>query len=225
MTAESLSTRVKRELTRQILAGELRPGSVVSVRSVSADLGVGLTPTRDALLALRQEGLIEVRPNVGSVVRLLTADEIKARYELRLAIESIALRWAVKHITPTVHRRLLELCDEQERMARRGDHQSRFEADMKYHRLLVATAANQEISRAARHLRILESTYPMGVGHSLEQLLANIEEHRRIADLLLEGRIADAEAILKTHLSRPVPEAQARCEDLLLLAKMEEGGY
>ena len=201
---------------RRILTRELRPGDAISVRSVASELGVGITPARDALLALRHEGLIEVKPNVGSVVRMLTPGEIKARYELRLAIETVALRWAAENMTPAARRRLLELCDEQEALTRAGDHQARFDRDMKFHRLLIGTGGNREISRAAKHLRILESTYPMGVGRPTEQLLSFIDEHRQIVGHLSKGEVDKAQAVLDTHLTRPVPEAQARSEELSL---------
>jgi len=216
----ALAARVKSELLRRIVSGELKPGSRVSVRTVSAELGVGVTPTRDALLALRHEGLIEVVPHHGNVVRQLTPAEVKARYALRLALERVAFRWAVGKITPTIHQALHRLCDEMERFVRENDQVGRLDANMKFHRLIFAAAQNGEISRAAES-PVLHAAYPMGVGFSEEDLLAHIDEHRRMADLLVAGNLAEAEAVLEEHLTRPVPEAEAMSLEVLMAAKKE----
>lgn len=62
--------RIVREIQRRIEAGELRPGDrVPSTRQIAAESGVAMATATKVLTTLRQDGLVEAVPGVGTVVR------------------------------------------------------------------------------------------------------------------------------------------------------------
>lgn len=88
--------QVTKEIRRAILAGELRPNQIFSLREIAGQLRVSFIPVREALRALESEGLIVSRPGRSSVVAPLSANDLHGIYRLRRHIEpEIAARSCV----------------------------------------------------------------------------------------------------------------------------------
>ena len=200
----NLAQQAKHDLHWRILSGQLRPGQVVTVRSAASLLDIGITPARDALMALRQEGLVEVHAS-GTVVREWTTQEMRAHYQLRFAVERVALRWAAENMSPALHRKLILLCDLQEEFSRAGEHEKRTDTDMEFHGSLIGAAHNKEVTRVAGFLRSLGPILPgMAQRYSLKESLQAVAEHREIANSLLAGEVASATHVLDRHLKSPL---------------------
>ena len=73
---EQLSDEVAGHLRVAIMSGSLRPGTFVRLDETAAQLGVSITPVREALRTLRGEGLVQLEPNRGHVVAPFTRDDI-----------------------------------------------------------------------------------------------------------------------------------------------------
>jgi len=196
----NVAERAKHDLQWRILCGELQPGELITVRSAAKLLGIGMTPARDALMSLRHEGLVEMRTK-GTVVRQWTIEETRAHYQLRLAVERVALNWAAENMSPALHRKLIGLCERQEEFTRKRDHEGRIQTDMEFHALLVEAAHNKELTRVARGLRSLGPIVP---NRGIEEGLTCTAEHREIVRFLLAGDVASATEALERHLDRPL---------------------
>jgi DNA-binding GntR family transcriptional regulator len=103
------------EVRRRILAGELAPGSVLDQYLLSDQMGMSITPLREALRRLRGEGLIDIDVHKNTRVAPLSAHEARELFEIRLALDPAAaelaaqrrtdadiktLRNAAKHLVP-----------------------------------------------------------------------------------------------------------------------------
>ncbi|MBH0123222.1 GntR family transcriptional regulator [Rhodococcus sp. NPDC003382] len=88
-----LSDEVAAHLRGSIMSGELRPGDFVRLDETASDLGVSVTPVREALLTLRGEGMVESVPNRGYVVAPFGSGDVADVFWLqgRIAVE-LALR-------------------------------------------------------------------------------------------------------------------------------------
>jgi DNA-binding GntR family transcriptional regulator len=91
----SLATMTKAEAvyveTRsRILSGALRPGLGVNQEALAADLGVSITPLREALRRLEMEGLIRLEAHRTIVIPPLTGRELDELYEIRMELDSLA---------------------------------------------------------------------------------------------------------------------------------------
>ena len=86
------SVAVYKDLKEQILHLELPPGSAISEIDTAAAFHVSRTPVRDAFKMLEREGLLEVRPHIGTFVSLIDLNMISDILYLRETLEQAVLR-------------------------------------------------------------------------------------------------------------------------------------
>ncbi len=80
------------DLRRRVLSLELPPGSVLSRSDLTARYGISSTPLRDALLALRDEGLVQIMPQSRTMVSRIDLAHARQIHVLRSAMEIEASR-------------------------------------------------------------------------------------------------------------------------------------
>lgn len=107
---EQLSDEVAGHLRVRIMSGVLRPGSFIRLDETAAELGVSITPVREALRTLRGEGMVQLEPHRGHVVSPFTRDDIEDIFWLQAVIAGQLARSAAERITN-------EEIDELERLA------------------------------------------------------------------------------------------------------------
>src|SRR3984893_1597927 len=95
-SAAPLRRQVLDELRQSIIAGRLRPGARLIERELIAMMGVSRTVIREALRQLEAEGLVDVVPNRGAIVRELTIAEARDLYAIRALLEGLAARMFVE---------------------------------------------------------------------------------------------------------------------------------
>ncbi len=78
-----LSDEVAAALRGRIMSGELRPGARIRLEEVAAQLGVSITPVREALLTLRGEDMVELEPRKGYVVAPLSEQDVVDLFRLQ----------------------------------------------------------------------------------------------------------------------------------------------
>jgi DNA-binding GntR family transcriptional regulator len=100
LTHKPLKEEVYDALHRQIIAGKYRPGDWLRQEDIASQMGVSMTPVREALDLLVSTGLAERVPYRGVRVREMSVKDIADAYGLRLILETLAAREAALHITP-----------------------------------------------------------------------------------------------------------------------------
>lgn len=89
------------EIVKQaIVSGEIKPGEILNEAELAQKYKVGKTPTREALLLLTHDNLLEAMPRVGYVVTRLTTKDLLEIYALRILVEAEAIGLAAERITP-----------------------------------------------------------------------------------------------------------------------------
>jgi len=81
------------------MSGTLRPGTFIRLDETAAELGVSVTPVREALLKLRGEGMVQLEPHRGHVVLPLTRQDIEDIFWLQATIAKELAAAATDHIT------------------------------------------------------------------------------------------------------------------------------
>ncbi len=89
-------------LKRLIMSGELPANSAISPEGVGRTIGVSRMPVREALLKLQSEGLVTIGINRRPFVTARTQNEIAELFEIRVALESLAIERAVPRMTPAL---------------------------------------------------------------------------------------------------------------------------
>lgn len=99
-TPTANGARIAYEAIRQaIVEGRYRPGQRLVEQKLADTHELSRTPVREALKQLDAEGLIQIQPNRGAVVRPVTLEDIEDLYELRAELESYAARRAATRIS------------------------------------------------------------------------------------------------------------------------------
>jgi DNA-binding GntR family transcriptional regulator len=92
------------------MSGTLRPGTFIRLDETAAELGVSITPVREALRTLRGEGMVQLEPHRGHVVSPFTRGDIEDIFWLQASIASQLAKSAAERITD-------EQIDELERLS------------------------------------------------------------------------------------------------------------
>jgi GntR family transcriptional regulator, carbon starvation induced regulator len=93
----TLGGQVYEQLRAAILSGQFQPGQRLKVADLSAERGVSLNVVREALNRLTGEQLVRAEPQVGFAVTDLSLEDLADLVRVRVAVESIALRWSIEH--------------------------------------------------------------------------------------------------------------------------------
>jgi DNA-binding GntR family transcriptional regulator len=96
-TPKSLSQKVMLRLRQAIIEGELKLGAVIAEEMLAQSFGVSRTPVREAMSLLQAQGLVVVRPQVGSFVFTPSAADIVELCNFRILIEPNAAELAYGH--------------------------------------------------------------------------------------------------------------------------------
>jgi len=92
---------VVRRIREGILDEVFKPGDHLGESELAEKFKVSRSPVRETLLALEKEGTVIVSPYKGAIVKPLSAEEILDVAEIRLALISLALKSAYRHLSPS----------------------------------------------------------------------------------------------------------------------------
>jgi len=202
----TIAAKVEAKLRHDILHGLIRPGARLNLDSLRAEMGVGLTPLREAVMRLVSDGLIEAEPQKGySVTPISTAnlDEVSA---LRLEIEPYALRRSIANGGLDWETSVMAALYRLNRTERApGDAKSLADweaAKNNFHFALVARCDMPLLIKIYRSLVSLNDRYRNIYLKAAGVQREVIEEHSAIAAAAVERDPDEASALLSEHIRR-----------------------
>ena len=148
----ALSAQVTHALRQAILDGVYRPGDHVTEAEIAQRMGLSHGPVREALRELELEELVVLEPHRGAFVKLFTAADIREVYQFRCAIETAAVRLAVKRLTAADLQRLDELIVQMRQASAHSDLDRLIELDLAFHHALCLVSGNQRMADAWQRL-------------------------------------------------------------------------
>lgn len=196
---DSMGERVKQELLRRILLGELPPGSRLVELQIARELNTSQGPVREALRELEAMDLVTTEPYRGSRVREVTPQDIQDAYVVRASLEELAGRLAAPHFRGSVAELRAEAAAIRT-AARRKDTGAYTLHDVNFHRLIVAGASNRILLRTWDSLA-LEVRMQLRLSKGQYDLVVVQEAHWRIIDALEKGEARRAGKLLYEHIS------------------------
>jgi DNA-binding GntR family transcriptional regulator len=189
---------VRDTLRQAILTGVMTGGTRLVQADIAAQLGVSTTPVREALRDLAAEGLIRMDPHRGAVVHELDVDELHELYDIRLALEPLAVRRAAELITDD---QLAAAQAIQTRMDAETDPVAWVLLNFEFHAVLEAAAGQHRLSSLIRSVQDSASRY---VGHAVQIDPTRIPEgnaqHRALLEAITARDAERAGALLVEHL-------------------------
>jgi DNA-binding GntR family transcriptional regulator len=199
----TLRERVYDHLRDQILEGILAPGTELAEVALSEQLGVSRGPLREAIGRLAAEGLVTVRPRRGAVVRSLSEEEFLEFYQVREAIEGMAVKLAVPRLTDEDFEALEALNREMDEHGARNEVESFFEANLAFHGRLLEASGNAKLQEVYRQLLDQIGRYRMRSLTLRGNLRRSVAEH---AAILRAAKRRDAERaaqLMADHIRVP----------------------
>ena len=186
-------------LRSRILTGELRPGAPLIQASLAKDLGVSMTPVREALRDLATEGLVTLLPHKGAAVTSLDLADAKEIHTIRLKLEPDATRLAVDHVTLDVLNRAEDLYSA---LSETADHRW-VVCNRDFHKLLLSPAPAPRLVGILSSLLEAAALYvPLAITHRVgpdPQL-----EHRAILDAYLRRDPEAAAQAVEAHIKSSI---------------------
>jgi DNA-binding GntR family transcriptional regulator len=212
-TDSTKADEIALELEREIVTGELAPGTVLRQEHLSERFAVSRTPVREALRQLAARGLVSFEPNRGVRVRTLSRDELYEAFLVRAELESLATALAAPKLTDAD---LAELDAAEQRFAaltaqllRPGGKDRRtltrdwVGANHGFHDVIYRVAESPMVERLAKSARRTFSGHAVwGTGGSgIDELYeANVRQHQAIIDALRAGSAAAARLLAREHV-------------------------
>jgi DNA-binding GntR family transcriptional regulator len=209
----TLWQRVHEHLRQEILDNRLPPGSELNEVALSRSLGVSRGPVREALGRLASEGLVTIRPRRGAVVTALSTQEFLAAYQVRGALETLAIRLAVPRVGADDLARLQALVDEMVVLADSSDVEAFFRANAAFHATFVEVSGNAMLQDAMSRLLGQMGRYQMRSVALRGSLRRSTMEHKAILRAVRAGDADKAERLLGEHIRIPQRRLEAATDE------------
>jgi DNA-binding GntR family transcriptional regulator len=149
----TMSYRVYQTLKRAIVELQLKPGHLLSEADVARRLGVSRQPVREAFIKLAEVGLVEVRPQRGTFVVLISRRDVTNARFIREAIEVAVVRKAAEEASAAAIAELADIVARQRVVARSNDNAGFFRLDEAFHLAIAASAACEHAWRVVEDLK------------------------------------------------------------------------
>lgn len=180
-------------LRLRILRGDLASGEALRQDALAASFGVSKIPVREALQRLDAEGVIELLPNRGAVVRTLDAARARELYGLRRALEPVLLAEAIGRLS------IVDLA-EAEHALTAGEPTDPV-ANWRFHRALYAASGWEHGLALLEPMYAVVAPYLVLYTDRLGGDARSHAEHRQLLEHCRERDLGGAVAVLTEHLT------------------------
>lgn len=196
----SLAEQAYEELKRRILTLQLRPGLFINERGLMDVISMGRMPVHQAVHRLQSEGLIEVIPRKGLVIRPDSLQDMRTLIEARLAMEPNIAALAATRATKEQVAEMKKLVADSKKIVDQSERMSFMKLDRAFHGLIADAAGNRILADAQRplhersaliwHLRVMRE----------DGLIVNQREHMNILKAIIERDANAARKAMEEHL-------------------------
>jgi DNA-binding GntR family transcriptional regulator len=200
--APNLVEQVRDAILGEIASGQLAPGERIIQEQIARTLGVSRQPVQQALLLLRNQGVLRDAPGRGLVVTALEPDQVKHMYDVRAVIEGLACRLAAEHNAARAGKQGPALIEAGRKAVASGSVAKMVAADLKFHEFIYGLSGNPLVAPAmASHWTHTQRV--MGEVLIKDETPRDIwNQHAAILDAIARGNSAEAEALARSHITQ-----------------------
>ena len=213
---DSLSKTAEEHIRQSIIRGTFRLGESLQEAKLSAAMGISKTPIREALSALKLQGLVQIIPQRGAFVSNLSRDGVEQLCRFRLILEAAALDQGFDENPVALITELEDLVSKMSEARKADAFEQYLELDADFHDAFFRHCGNiylqdgyQKVSDIVRTMRTHLSKHP-------ERTAKSFEEHVAITTHLNEGKVKAAKTVLKRQITR----GERSYADLIGMAQM-----
>ena len=198
LEADSLVTLAYESIRESIIDGRYAMGEHIVESGVANELGISRAPVREALRRLTQEGLAVEHPRRGTFVREISAKDFIDIYNVRIAVESAAVRMVVRSGAPLD--RIESTIAKLSKAASRGDVSRTVSLELKIHELICEASGNNYLLSVFQSL--LGTVHlALGLDDSAYENLEDVTaEHEALLEAMRSGDADKAARAMHEHI-------------------------
>jgi DNA-binding GntR family transcriptional regulator len=190
------------ELRRRIISGDLPPGARLDLQELCETLGVSRMPVREALSRLDEQGLVEIKPQLATVVSTLSTSDLRDTYGARIALETLlagaASAWLDNELLAEMGRDV----DQQRELAEAGDLEGYLRSDRRFHDRLYERAGMPRTHGLVTRLRDVADRYVYLFLKAASHRWQSIDEHEQLVRLCMRGDVPELQQAIGGHIAR-----------------------
>ena len=198
-TRPQLSEAVARYVRNRIFDGRYAAGEYVRLDQLAAELGISVTPVREALFELRAEGLLAQQPHRGFVVLPVTGRDISDVSDVQAHIGGELAARAATNITDDQVRELEAIQAQLEAAYASDDDERAVRLNHDFHRAINVAADSPKLAQLMSQITRYapESVFPIVAGWPKRSM----KDHRRVVAALAKRDAEQARVAMSEHLS------------------------
>lgn len=190
--------RVSAALREAILRNELKANQEITLEEMAEQLGVSITPVREAFQLLASDGLIELRPNKGAIVTGITEKTVRDHYETRALLEAETAARVCKNNADIIN--IVNAHERAEKALSRHNTREYSNYNQAFHYAIWEAADNKKMES------LLSSLWNgLSVGHEVtEEAYARVSsnEHAAILEAVKTKNAESARKLMNDHILR-----------------------
>ncbi len=202
-TQPTLVEQVVNAIVSEIVDGDLPANARLIQDDLARAYGVSRQPVQQALLLLRDRGLVREAPGRGLIVSPLDVDLVRNLYEVRAMLDGLAARLAAERGAMRAKNEGQAFIDAGRVAVKSGSLNAQIEADMSFHAFINELSGNALIGETtAPHWPYLRRVMGEVLRDDEQMPQVILEEHVEILDAIIAGKGAQAEALSRDHILR-----------------------
>ncbi len=198
---QSLTERAYAEIRHRVITLGFRPGEFLNESTICAEVGIGRMPVHGALHRLQIEGLVQIVPRKGVMIRTDSLNDVIALIETRMMVEPACMALAAQRAGSSDLRTLRTLLSQSRRAIRQSDRASYMSLDAKFHNEIVRATGNSVLVEVMRMLHQRASRIWLLQFWTDADLKLTQIEHEAIFEALESGDADATSAASRAHLT------------------------
>ena len=195
-----LHVQVAERLRLLIDSGELAPGTRLNEIELCNTMGVSRTPLREAIRSLATEGLIELQPNRGAIVSIVSQEDVTEILPIMASLEGLGGRLAAMHMDQSKIAQVRKIHDQMISHYKNNEVAEYFETNRLIHELITEGSGNQTLVDTINSLSAKVRRARFTAQMTKESWAKAVSEHEEMI-AALEAQDPDRlEAILVQHV-------------------------
>lgn len=190
------------ELKRQILIGEIQPGTRMMEVELADDMGVSRTPIREAIRKLEKEGLVTIEPRRGAYASDICIKDMIDVLEVRQFLEGMAAGMAASNITEDQKQELEKVTEKYKKAIEAEDTDEIIKYDELFHKLIVNASGNQTMVQIVSQVQELALRFRYIYYDDFSRYKSMPAEHMSIEDAIFSGDSLKARSIAEHHVAQ-----------------------
>jgi DNA-binding GntR family transcriptional regulator len=187
-------------LMNAIMMGQLKPGERLLEVQLAEEMGVSRTPVREAIRRLELEGFVVMVPRKGAYVAGLSVNDVESVYEIRSALETLAVRLAAQRMEEDDFDQLNDLEKQMEQTWQEGNNENWVLLDARFHELLYKFSRNDRLVQMMGNIMEQLSRYRIISLANADVRHNSLLEHQELIDALRRRDSEAAEKAAAKHI-------------------------